>query len=167
MVNDIRRDSFVLSLSEAFLESAPQIVVQTTLLMSTINSVMLLEPWLVPGILTSLLSCTIASKNLFFFQRPGYQADVNPSWKLNFLFLPPMTLLVVSNTFLWSLPMFIANVIVIGPFFLYLFVMYLVVFIKKENRASEKNKKFLLVRIVSSFLLPFTLSKHNDQGPIL
>jgi hypothetical protein len=159
MINQVRKDSLASSLNEAFMESAPQLGIQTTLLMSLTELGKELDLMLLLGICSSILSFAMATKNFFFFQRMGYYSDISPSWKMNFFFLPLVALIVMSIMFLWSLAAFYAHLAIMVPIFLCQFIVFLVVFCKKENRKRKASKKSLLSGIVASILIPFAPSQ--------
>jgi hypothetical protein len=159
MINQVRKDSLASSLNEAFMESAPQLQVQTTLLMYLHDMNFRIDLMLLLGICSSIVSLAMATKNFFFFQRMGYYSDISPSWKMNFFFLPLVALIVMSIMFLWSMATWYAHLAIVVPIFLCQFTVFLVVFCKKENRKRKPNKKSMLNGIVASILIPFAPSQ--------
>jgi hypothetical protein len=158
MINQVRKDSLAASLHEAFLESAPQLQIQTTILMY-LHGRERLDFMLLLSICSSFLSFAMATKNFFFFQRVGYYSDISPSWTMNFFFTPLIALIVMSIMFLWSLATFSASLLIMVAIFLCQFIVFLVVFCKKENRKRKTNKKRLLNGVVASLLIPFAPSQ--------
>ena len=140
------------SLNEAFLESAPQLVIQASFLIYSFDKHRKIETLFILGIASSLLSCSLASVNLFMFGRPDYYSDCCPSWKIVAIIFPLVLISIMGGISLWSSACAIALDWAGVAFLIMLSTSFSLAFCYWNK---SKRPKFLLNEIVSCWIAPF------------
>ena len=155
LVIDIRCQIISASLNEAFLESAPQLVIQASYLIYSYDSSRTVDVIFILGVASSLLSCCLASVNLFLFSRPGYYSDCRPSWKTCLIMFPLVLISILGGILLWSSAWSISPPTA-GAAFLSIFITAYIIALFQTCRGNNlRSPKYLMNELASSWVTPF------------